>query len=109
MAKQKQHRSKTPLRMRISALLSLPPCTVRGIPYIELQGDGSLSLTGYERLLQYEEGSLLFRMCDVTGSGFTHLHITGEHLVLDVIKDGSLRVTGRIDAVLLHPRGIAVC
>ena len=108
MAKRKQHHTKKPMRARISEVLSLPPSIVSGVPYMELQGDTSLAVTGYESLLLYEEENILFRMHDPTNPRFTLLRITGEHLVLCVVRDGCLRVTGQIHAVILHPGGFGI-
>ena len=107
MAKRKQHHTKKPMRARISELLSLPPSIVSGVPYMELQGDTSLAVTGYESLLLYEEENILFRMHDPTNPHFTLLRITGAGLTLSVLREGCLCIHGHIDAVILHPRDIA--
>ncbi len=96
------------LRAGLAEALSFPACTVSGVPYLELQGDASLCITGYEGLLLYEDTNILFRMRDPTAPHFTHLRVTGGNLQLCVVRDGCLRITGRIDAVILHPHDVAM-
>ena len=91
------------LRGMIMHALSFPEGALSGVPYMELQGDASLTITGYETLLSYEENCLLFRMKDPDRCGFTLLRISGRDLRLYVVKNGCLRVRGRIDMIVLHP------
>lgn len=107
MANRRAKRKDKPLGGKLCSLLSFPACAVSGVPYIELQGDTSLAITGYESLLLYEEQTILFRMRDPTSPHFTLLRITGTDLTLSVLREGCLCVHGRIDAVILHPRDIA--
>jgi len=79
-----------------------------GVPYLELQGDTSLAVTGYEALLLYQEDNILFRMKNPLSPHFTHLRITGGNLTLSVLREGCLSVNGRIDAVILHPKDIGI-
>ncbi len=106
MANRRTKRNDQPIPKRLLSLLSFPACTLSCVPYIELQGDASLAITGYESLLLYEEQNILFRMKDPTDPHFTHLRITGSELTLSVLREGCLCVHGRIDAVILHPRDI---
>ena len=108
MANRRAKSKDKPLCTRLVSFLSFPACTQSGIPYIELQGDTSLAITGYESLLLYEEENILFRMHDPSNPHFTHLRITGSALTLSVLREGCLCVHGRIDAVILHPRDIAL-
>ena len=108
MAKRRTKREKTPFSGQLAALFSFPECLLSGVPYLELQGDSSLAVTGYESLLLYEEGDILFRMRDPVSPHFTHLRIKGTDLTLSVVRDGCLSVRGRIDAVILHPRDIGL-
>ena len=108
MAKRHTKRKDKPLCGKLMSFLSFPASTLSGVPYIELQGDASLAITGYESLLLYEDTTVLFRMHDPTNPRFTLLRITGEHLVLCVVRDGCLRVTGQIHAVILHPGGFGI-
>ena len=108
MANRRTKRKDQPLRGKVMSLLSFPACTLSGVPYIELQGDTSVAITGYESLLLYEDRNILFRMKDPTDPHFTHLRITGAELTLSVLREGCLCVHGRIDAVILHPRDVAL-
>ncbi len=108
MANRRSKHKDKPLRGRLVSLLSFPACTQSGVPYIELQGDASLAITGYESLLLYEDQNILFRMKDPTNPHFTHLRIIGSELTLSVLREGCLCVRGCIDAVILHPRDIAL-
>ncbi len=101
----------TPAAHRFNAWLSLPECSVDAVPYMELHGDMSLSLAGYESLLLYEERCIMFRMKPGAGgcfddaggkSDFTLLRITGRNLTIHVLRPGCLSVRGRISAVILH-------
>ena len=105
-----KHRTKQkkPLSQRLIGLLSFPECTLSGVPYLELQGDTSLAVTGYESLLLYEECSILFRMKAPSAPHLTHLRITGSNLTLSVLREGCLCVHGCIDAVILHPKDIGL-
>ncbi len=106
MAKRHTKRKDKPLCGKLISILSFPACTLSGVPYIELQGDTSLAITGYESLLLYEEQTILFRMHDPTNPHFTLLRITGDNLTLSVLREGCLCVHGRIEAVILHPHDI---
>lgn len=107
MAKRHTKQKDKPLCARLMSFLSFPASTLSGVPYIELQGDASLAITGYESLLLYEDTTVLFRMHDPTNPHFTLLRITGAGLTLSVLREGCLCIHGRIDAVILHPRDIA--
>ena len=100
---------------RLCRLFEFPESCVPAVPYMELQGDMSLALTGYESLLVYDETNILFRMkpgaggcCTETrcfpasGEDFTLLRITGQGLTICVLREGCLSVRGRISAVILH-------
>ena len=108
MAKHRTKREKAPLAGRLASFFSFPECILSGVPYLELQGDSTLAVTGYESLLLYEESDILFRMKDPISPHFTHLRIKGSGLTLSVLREGCLSVQGRIDAVILHPRDIGL-
>lgn len=108
MANRRSKHSNKPVREKLLSFLSFPACTLSGVPYIELQGDRSLAITGYESLLLYDEQNLLFRMKDPSNPHFTLLRITGNDLTLSVLREGCLCVHGCIDAVILHPRDIGM-
>ena len=108
MAKHRTKRKKPPMSQRLVGLLSFPECALSGVPYLELQGDTSLAVTGYESLLSYEECNILFRMKAPSAPHLTHLRITGSNLTLSVLREGCLCVHGCIDAVILHPRDIGL-
>ncbi|MBR5871461.1 MAG: YabP/YqfC family sporulation protein [Clostridia bacterium] len=108
MANRPAKRGHKPFCKTLLSLFTLPACILPGVPYMELQGDASIAITGYEALLFYEEHSILFRMKDPTAPHFTLLRITGENLTLSVLREGCLCVRGRIDAVILHPKDVGV-
>lgn len=108
MANHRAKRTDKPLRRTLLSMFSFPACTMSGVPYIELQGDTSLAITGYESLLLYDEQNILFRMKDPTAPHFTLLRITGCNLTLSVLREGCLSVRGRIDSVILHPKDIGL-
>lgn len=108
MAKRHAKNEKKPLCGQLVHLLSFPESTLSGVPYLELQGDSSLAVTGYESLLLYQEDNILFRMKNPISPHFTHLRITGANLTLSVLREGCLSVSGRIDAVILHPKDIGI-
>jgi len=83
-------------------LFSFPEGCLTDVPYLELQGDACLSITGYEALLLYEDTNILFRMKHPTHTGMELLRVTGQDLTLSVLREGCLSVCGRIDAVILH-------
>ncbi len=102
---------------RLRSLFEFPESSGRNVPYMELQGDMSLSVTGYETLLLYEEGNILFRMkphaggmCGNEGEAcaFTLLRIVGHDLTICLLRAGCLCVRGRIDGVILHGEDITV-
>ena len=108
MVKRHTKKEKKPLSGQLINLLSFPASTLSGVPYLELQGDSSLAITGYEALLLYQENNILFRMKNPLSPHFTHLRITGSALTLSVLREGCLCVCGHIDAVILHPKDIGI-
>ena len=106
MASRRTKHTVKPLRRKLLSLMSFPACVLSGVPYIELQGDTSMAITGYESLLLYDEQNILFRMKDPTNPHFTLLRITGHDLTLSVLREGCLSVCGHIESVILHPKDI---
>ena len=106
MANRRTKHQVKPLRRKLLSLMSFPACALSGVPYLELQGDTSMAITGYESLLLYDEQNLLFRMKDPINPHFTLLRITGRNLTLSVLREGCLSVRGQIEAVILHPRDV---
>lgn len=102
-AKRKKQDKKT-AKKSLASILSFPESCMPAVPYMELQGDVSLTLTGYESLLLYDETNILFRMKPGAGADndFTLLSITGEGLTICVLQAGRLCVRGRICSVVLH-------
>lgn len=94
----------------LARLAQIPEGVFDGVPYMELHGDSSLTVTGYEALLVYERELLMFRMKPsfAAGVGTSLLRITGEELMLHTLAAGTLCVSGRIDAVILHPHAADV-
>lgn len=99
-------KKKTTWNRRLSALFEFPDSCASAVPYMELQGDSSLALTGYESLLVYDETNILFRMKPGAGCMGTHdfslLRIVGQGLTIYVLREGCLCVRGRICSVILH-------
>ncbi|MCQ2431709.1 MAG: YabP/YqfC family sporulation protein [Clostridia bacterium] len=73
-----------------------------GLPYLELHGDSSMTITGYEMLMIYEENELMFRM-KPNKVDCNFLRIRGRGLLLHAVSDGVLTISGRIDEIILHP------
>ncbi len=104
-------KSNMPAAHRLNRWLSFPDSALPAAPYIELQGDMAVALSGYESLLMYEEHTVMFRMKPGAGGYFdkdggktdlTLLRITGDDLTIHVLRPGCLSVRGRICAVILH-------
>ena len=89
-------------RGRLASMLSIPESCFSGVPYLELHGDSTLSLTGYETLLFYDDNCIMFRMKRAMGSECKILRILGKGLALSALREGCLSVGGCIDAVILH-------
>lgn len=83
---------------RAAELFSLPESAFAGIPYLELHGDSSLDITGYESLVSYDSTEIRFcmkkRFC-----GVRMLYVEGEGLLVSSLRRGCLCVRGRIDAL----------
>lgn len=104
--KRKKQERKT-AKKSLASILSFPESCMPAVPYMELQGDVSLALSGYESLLLYDETNILFRMKPGAGADrdFTLLRITGEGLTICVLQAGRLCVRGKICSVILHSDG----
>ncbi len=90
------------VRGRLARMMDFPESCFSPVPYLELQGDARLSITGYETLLRYDEETILFRMRQYGDGGFSLLRINGEDLTISVLRQGCLSIGGCIHAVILH-------
>lgn len=90
------------------SFMSIPPECFVGMPYMELHGDSSLHISGYESLVRYEDGEVVFRMRKTDRVDCHFLRILGEGLLLHALREGVLSVSGRIDAIILRPAKVLV-
>ena len=96
-----QKRKKTKngsLTARASAWLSLPESAFPDVPYLEVHGDSSAAVAGYESLLSYDSERICLNMKE-SFCGVRNLCIEGKNLRLSALRKGCLSVSGEIDAV----------
>ncbi len=94
----KSHEGGRGLRMALARLMSVPSGCFDGVPYLELHGDATLHVTGYESLLLYDDDNILLRM-KPSPLHYDTLRITGKGLTLSVVREGCLSVGGRIGEI----------
>lgn len=107
---EKKNEKQKEKRRRNGALarMCIPPECFAGMPYIELHGDSTLHISGYESLVRYEDKEVVFRMRRTDMLDCRFLRILGEGLLLHALREGVLSVSGRIDAVILRPARVRV-
>ncbi len=108
MPEKKRKRQKEATRRGALAFMSIPPECFAGMPYMELHGDSTLHISGYESLVRYEDTEIVFRMRKTDAVDCRFLRVLGEGLLLHALREGVLSVSGRIDAIILRPAKVLV-
>ena len=70
-----------------------PADVVRGIPDVEIRGNGDCFVSGCLTILEYSEEMVKFE------SGSVNVTVRGTGLLLSEFKNGSMRVKGEIASV----------
>ncbi len=115
MAKNKKQSSTRKKYMPLTRLLQIPEGCFDGVPYLEMHGDSTACISGYESLILYDDAQIIFRMKKSHAMDCGFLRVTGEGLLLHALAEGRISISGCIHAIILHPEkegsgeGDAVC